>query len=33
MNIFSRMFKARDKPKNSLFGNAYGFFFGGTGSY
>lgn len=32
MRIFSRLFKARDKPKNSLFGNAYSFFFGGTSS-
>jgi len=32
MNVFSRLFKARDKPKNSLFGNAYSFFFGGTSS-
>src|SRR5690554_3189350 len=32
MSVFSRLFKARDKPKNSLFGNAYSFFFGGTSS-
>lgn len=30
MSVFSRLFKARDKPKNSLFGNAYSFFFSGT---
>ena len=32
MRFFSHLFKARDKPKNSLFGNAYSFFFGGTSS-
>ncbi|PQQ65512.1 phage portal protein [Acetivibrio saccincola] len=32
MKIFSRLFKARDKPKNSLFGSAYSFFFGSTSS-
>lgn len=30
MNIFSRFFKARDKPQNALNGNRYSFLFGGT---
>lgn len=30
MNIFSRMFKARDKPANSLNGSGYSFLFGST---
>ncbi|MDR1701359.1 MAG: phage portal protein [Sporomusaceae bacterium] len=32
MNIFSRFFKARDKPNNSLTGSNYSFLFGGTTS-
>ena len=32
MNIFSRMFKARDKPQDSLGGSQYSFFFGRTTS-
>ena len=32
MNIFSRMFKARDKPQDSLGGSQYSFFFGSTTS-
>ncbi|MCX7749171.1 MAG: phage portal protein [Clostridia bacterium] len=32
MPIFDKFFKARDKPKNSLLGSAYSFFFGSTSS-
>ena len=32
MSILNRFFRSRDKPNNSLFGNAYSFFFGGTTS-
>lgn len=32
MGIFSSMFKARDKPKDSTSGSAYRFFFGGSTS-
>ncbi|MDP3058768.1 MAG: phage portal protein, partial [bacterium] len=32
MNVFSKLFKARDKPHNSLFGSTYSFFFGSTAS-
>ena len=32
MNIFSGIFKARDKPANSTAGSRYSFFFGGTSS-
>ncbi len=32
MAIFDRLFKARDKPKNTLLGNSYSFFFGSTSS-
>ncbi|WP_138203716.1 phage portal protein [Haloimpatiens lingqiaonensis] len=32
MNIFSRLFKSRAEPKNSLFGSTYSFFFGSTSS-
>ncbi|HHY08787.1 MAG TPA: phage portal protein [Corynebacteriales bacterium] len=32
MSIFSRIFRSREKPQNSLFGSAYTFFFGGTTS-
>ena len=32
MNIFSKIFKARDKPENSLTGTNYSFFFGSTTS-
>ncbi|MGO1368518.1 phage portal protein [Senegalia sp. (in: firmicutes)] len=32
MSIFSRLFKARDKPTNSFFGSTYSFFFGSTTS-
>ena len=32
MNIFYRMFKARDKPQDSLGGSQYSFFFGRTTS-
>lgn len=30
--IISKLFQSRDGPKNSLFGNSYSFFFGGTTS-
>lgn len=30
--VLNRFFKARDKPKNSLLGSAYSFFFGSTSS-
>jgi phage portal protein BeeE len=30
MNIFRGIFKARDKPKDSLGGSRYSFFFGNT---
>lgn len=30
MGLLSGLFKARDKPKNSMIGSAYSFFFGGT---
>ncbi|MDF9410017.1 phage portal protein [Pelotomaculum isophthalicicum JI] len=30
--MFPRLFKARDKPKNSLWGSTYSFFFGSTSS-
>ena len=32
MSIFSGIFKARDKPANSIAGSRYSFFFGGTSS-
>ena len=32
INIFSRLFKQGSKPKNSLFGSTYSFFFGSTSS-
>uniref|UniRef100_UPI0009FE8958 phage portal protein n=1 Tax=Tissierella creatinophila TaxID=79681 RepID=UPI0009FE8958 len=32
MNIFSKLFKSREKPSNSLFGSTYSFFFGATTS-
>ena len=32
MNIFSGLFKSRDKPTNSTNGSAYRFFFGQTQS-
>ena len=32
INIFSKLFKPRAEPKNSLFGSHYGFFFGSTSS-
>ncbi|WP_035287993.1 phage portal protein [Clostridium sp. KNHs214] len=32
MGIFRSLFRSRDKPQNSLFGNSYSFFFGGTTS-
>lgn len=32
INIFSRLFKSRVEPKNSLFGSTYSFFFGSTNS-
>ena len=32
MGLLSDIFKARDKPHNSLNGNRYSFFFGGTTS-
>ncbi|WP_420861880.1 phage portal protein [Tissierella carlieri] len=32
MQILSRLFKSRDKPTNSFFGNTYSFFFGSTTS-
>ncbi|MEL5896964.1 phage portal protein [Clostridium sporogenes] len=32
MNIFSRLFKSRAEPKNSLLGSTYSFFFGSTSS-
>jgi len=32
VSIFSRIFRSREKPQNSLFGSAYTFFFGGTTS-
>jgi HK97 family phage portal protein len=32
MNVFQRLFKARDKPVNRLSGSDYSFFFGGTTS-
>lgn len=32
INIFSRLFKSRAEPKNSLFGSTYSFFFGSTNS-
>lgn len=32
MSILSRLFKPRERPKNSLFGSAYTFFFGSTTS-
>ena len=30
MSLIQRIFRARDKPANSLNGSAYSFFFGGT---
>lgn len=30
MSVFGKLFRARDKPANSLNGSAYSFFFGGT---
>ena len=30
MTVFGRLFKARDKPRNSLNGSGYSFFFGST---
>ena len=30
LNLFSRLFRSRDKPQNSLGGSRYSFFFGGT---
>jgi HK97 family phage portal protein len=32
MNIFSSLFRSRDKPRNRLAGSDYSFFFGGTAS-
>lgn len=32
MKLFGNLFHSRDKPKNSLLGNEYSFFFGGTSS-
>lgn len=32
MTVFGRLFKARDKPHNSLNGSGYSFFFGSTAS-
>ncbi|OLS02561.1 phage portal protein [Tissierella creatinophila] len=32
INIFSKLFKSREKPSNSLFGSTYSFFFGATTS-
>lgn len=32
MDLFSKYFQARDKPKNSILGNTYSFFFGSTPS-
>lgn len=32
MTVFGRLFKARDKPRNSLNGSGYSFFFGSTAS-
>ncbi len=32
MNLISKLFKARDKPENSLSGSSYSFFFGSTTS-
>ena len=32
INIFSKLFKSRAEPKNSLFGSTYSFFFGSTNS-
>ena len=32
INIFSRLFKVKNNPKNSLFGSSYSFFFGSTTS-
>ncbi|NMA49161.1 MAG: phage portal protein, partial [Tissierellia bacterium] len=32
MNIFSKLFKSRAEPKNSLFSSTYSFFFGSTSS-
>ena len=32
MNLFSKLFKSRDKPKNSLLGGGHWFFFGGSSS-
>ena len=32
MTVFGRLFKARDKPRNSLNGSGYSFFFGNTAS-
>ena len=32
INIFSRLFKSRAEPKNSLLGSTYSFFFGSTSS-
>ena len=32
INIFSKLFKSRAEPKNSLFGSTYSFFFGSMNS-
>jgi phage portal protein BeeE len=32
INIFSKLFKSRAEPKNSLFSSTYSFFFGSTSS-
>jgi phage portal protein BeeE len=32
MNFLSKLFKSRDKPKNSLLGGGHWFFFGGSSS-
>ena len=32
MNLFSKLFKSRDKPRNSLLGGGHWFFFGGSSS-
>jgi len=32
LNVFTKLFKSRDKPVNSTAGGAYGFFFGGSNS-
>ena len=30
MNVFGKLFKARDKPRNALNGSGYSFLFGNT---